>query len=294
VEVHSAAVDSGQGLATVLTQVVRTELGVRNTGPAALTLEDGHVLAGGVPLGPVEAFLEEPVIATRVYRHRPTVPLDEHGQGEIHPFFAFVAERAVVDVDTELGLVRVAQLAVVEDVGRAINPKGLEGQLEGGAAIGLGLGLALMEQLQLQDGSIRNPSFTDYLLPTILDVPPIVTELVEHPEPSSPYGAKGVGEIATIAATPALVNALRAATARALNRVPVRPDDLIGIAPPLRSDGQPPSPAVPGPRPILAYHGRGGGQVDCSHPNGHSPRRDGENANSHVRSYRKRTMKGRG
>src|SRR5206468_2905953 len=98
-------------------------------------------------------------------------------------------------------------------------------QIEGGIA--QGLGLAVMEEVQLRDGHVRNGSFTDYLLPTTLDMPPVVTELIEHPHPDAPYGAKGVGEPPTISSTPAIVAAIRAATGRDLRRVPVRPDDIV-------------------------------------------------------------------
>jgi CO/xanthine dehydrogenase Mo-binding subunit len=133
----------------------------------------------------------------------------------------------VVEVDTELGLVRVVQLAVSQDVGRALNPQSVHGQIEGGSA--QGLGLALMEEIELKDGKIRNASFTDYLLPTILDMPPVVSDLVEEPEPGLPYGAKGVGEPSTVIVPAAIVAALRAATGRELPRAPVKPDDLVGL-----------------------------------------------------------------
>jgi len=84
-----------------------------------------------------------------------------------------------------------------------------------------------MEELQLRDGQIRNASFTDYLLPTMLDMPPVVCDIVEHPHRDAPFGAKGVGEPPTISSTPAIVAAIRAATGRELNRVPVRPDDIV-------------------------------------------------------------------
>jgi len=153
-----------------------------------------------------------------------------------------------VEVDDELGLVRVVQIAAAQDVGRALNPQGVYGQIEGGTA--QGLGLALMEEIQLADGRIRNASFTDYLIPTILDMPPVVSELIEDPEPGVPYGAKGVGEHSTIVSTAAIVAALRQATGRELNRVPVRPDDLTGLTGPVRSPGPPPSPDVPYPQPV--------------------------------------------
>jgi xanthine dehydrogenase D subunit len=224
-------------------------------------LEDGQVFAGEVRVGAIEEFLSEPIERTRTYHHRPTQPLDARGQGDVHVAFGFAAERAVVEVDVELGLVRVVQIAAAQDVGRALNPQGVEGQIEGGTA--MGLGFALMEEIQVKDGLIRNASFTDYLIPTILDMPPVVSTLIEEPEPGVPYGAKGVGEMSTIVATPAIVAALRDATGRELNRVPVRPDDLVGLSGPARpSGGPPPVPDVPGPEPVPHYHGLSAGQQE--------------------------------
>ena len=227
-----------------------------STDPATeLNLDAGHVFAGESSLGPIEDYLGEPIEATRVFHHRPTQPMDDRGQGEVHVSFAFAAERAVVEVDEDLGLVRVIQIAAAQDVGNALNPKSVEGQIEGGTA--QGLGLALMEELQVADGFIRNASFTDYLIPTILDMPPVVTVLVQEPEPGVPYGAKGVGEASTIVAAAAVAAALRNATGRELNRIPVKPDDLVGLAGPPTSSGSPPAPDVPGPRPVIEYLERG-------------------------------------
>ena len=168
-----------------------------------------------------DAVIEE----TREYRPRKTHHLDaETGQSDAHMQFAFAAHRAVVDVDIELGLVKVVELATAQDVGKAINPLAVQGQLEGGAA--QGLGLAVMEEIQVKDGVIRNASFTDYLLPTILDMPPLRMDILELGDPNSPYGLKGVGEPPTISSGPAIVAAIRAATGREINRVPVRPHDL--------------------------------------------------------------------
>ena len=133
--------------------------------------------------------------------------------------------RVVAEVDVELGLTRVVWIGTAQDVGAALNPLAVEGQIEGGIA--QGLGLALMEEIQVRDGKIVNASFTDYLLPTTLDMPPVEIELVEVPEPDAPYGVKGVGEPPTVVSTSAVVAALRAATGRALTRVPVRPDDIV-------------------------------------------------------------------
>ena len=132
--------------------------------------------------------------------------------------------RVVAEVDVELGLTRVVWIGTAQDVGHAMNRQAVFGQIEGGTV--QGLGLALMEEIQTRDGRIVNASFTDYLLPTALDVPPIVAELVEVPDPEAPYGVKGVGEPPTVVSTAAIVAALRDATDRPLTRVPVRPDDI--------------------------------------------------------------------
>jgi len=171
-----------------------------------------------------EASKGDAIEATVEYHHRPTGELDERGQGNPHTAFAFTAQRAVVDVDVDLGLVKVVQVAAAQDVGRALNPLSVIGQIEGGIA--QGLGLAVMEELILEGGRIRNASFTDYLLPTALDAPEVVVALIEEPDPQAPLGAKGVGEPPCVAATPAIVAAIRDAVGRDLTRVPVRPQDI--------------------------------------------------------------------
>jgi len=158
------------------------------------------------------------------HHHRPTEDLDENGQGNCHVAFAFVAHRAVVDVDVDLGLVKVVQIATAQDVGRVLNPLSAIGQIEGGIA--QGLGLAVMEEIITDNGVVRNPSFTDYLLPTALDAPDVVAVMIEEPEPMAPLGAKGIGEPPCVSVTPAIVAAIRAATGKDLDRVPVRPQDI--------------------------------------------------------------------
>ena len=127
--------------------------------------------------------------------------------------------RRAVEVDVDLGLVRVCWVGVAQDVGKALNPTTLEGQIEGGVV--QGLGLAVMEEVITVDGVIQNGSFTDYLIPTILDVPPIDIALLEIPHPEAPYGLKGVGEAPAIVATAAIAAAIRDATGLALTRVPI-------------------------------------------------------------------------
>ncbi|MHB8589417.1 MAG: xanthine dehydrogenase subunit D [Candidatus Dormibacteraceae bacterium] len=193
----------------------------------ALLEHDAVVSSEGKVIVTIATLLGDEVIEeTREFRPRRTHPLDsDTGQANAHLQYAFAAHRAVVDVDTELGLVKVVELATAQDVGKAINPQAVEGQLEGGAA--QGLGLAVMEEIQVKDGVIRNASFTDYLIPTILDMPPLRMDILELGDPYSPYGLKGVGEPPTISSGPAIVAAIRAATGRPITRVPVRPHDIV-------------------------------------------------------------------
>jgi CO/xanthine dehydrogenase Mo-binding subunit len=270
--VKTAAAEVGQGLVTVLQQIVRTELGVEEVsiepadtlvgdagsssasrqtwmtggavkraaemvreevlaraGPLCGGIGAGFVLDDeGAPLAPLAVVLEEPIEREFEHHHRPTTALDEDGQGAAHVSFMFVAQRAVVDVDPEAGLCRVAQVATAQDVGLAINPLQVHGQIEG--AVAQGVGLATMEEIQLHGGLIQNASFTDYLLPTALDMPAVESVLVEEAEPEAPYGLKGVGEPPVVASPAAIAAALRSATGRELGRIPVRPDDLAGLS----------------------------------------------------------------
>lgn len=201
--------------------VGRTVPDLRLAGGAVVSDDEGIA----IPLADVLG--EEAVEETLEWRHRPTEAIDpETGQGFAHVQYAFSAHRAVVDVDTELGLVKVVEMACTQDVGKAINPQAVIGQIQGGTA--QGLGLAVMEEILIKDGKVRNPSFTDYLIPTILDMPPMRIEVLEYPDPHAPYGLRGVGEPPNISSGPAVLAAIRAATGLPLSRVPVRPEHLTG------------------------------------------------------------------
>jgi xanthine dehydrogenase D subunit len=194
--------------------------------PFRLTIDGRDVVdtAGTLRVPVVEASAGLELSETFEHHHRPTEELDEFGQGNCHTAFAFVAHRAVVDVDPELGLVKVVQIATAQDVGRALNPLSVLGQIEGGIA--QGVGLAVMEEIVQIDGRVRNANFTDYLLPTMLDMPDVVATLIEEPDPMAPMGAKGVGEPPCISSTPAVVAAIRDAIGKDLTRTPVRPSDI--------------------------------------------------------------------
>jgi CO/xanthine dehydrogenase Mo-binding subunit len=248
-EIHCAAAEVGQGVTNVLLQVAREELGsddvvlashttatVGSAGSASASRMTW--MAAGAVQAACRAAIEErnakggaEVDVEREYRHPRTYPLDpETGQttGErSHVAFACAAMRVVAEVDVDLGLTRIVWIGTAQDVGRAVNPKAVEGQIEGGTA--QGIGLALMEEIQTKGGLITNASFTDYLIPTALDMPPVESVLVEDPEPDAPYGVKGVGEPPTVVSTAAVLSALRDATGHALTRVPVKPDELAGL-----------------------------------------------------------------
>jgi CO/xanthine dehydrogenase Mo-binding subunit len=150
-----------------------------------------------------------------------TTPLDGDGQGIPYETYGFGAQIAVVDVDMELGTTVVRRMVAAHDVGRAINPMLVEGQIHGGIA--QGLGFALMEEYRAG----RTDNLHDYLIPTFGDIPPIETILVEDPEPAGPFGAKGVGEPALIPTAPAILGAIRHATGARIDEVPATPDRVL-------------------------------------------------------------------
>ena len=148
----------------------------------------------------------------------PTQPLDENGQGTPYAVFGFGAHLAEIEVDTELGTVRVLKITAAHDVGRAINPTLIEGQIEGGVA--QGLGMALMEEFFPGKGE----NLHDYLIPSAGDIPPVESILIEEPSPVGPYGAKGIGEQAVIPTAPAILNALHDAVGIRIRKIPATPD----------------------------------------------------------------------
>ncbi|MBL8381818.1 MAG: molybdopterin-dependent oxidoreductase [Burkholderiales bacterium] len=198
--------------------------------PAAALELDGTTLVGreaGVvrrlEIGALATDARGDVASGRGTFNPPTVPLDADGQGVPYATYGFAAQIAEVEVDVELGTVRVLHVHAAHDVGRAINPTLVEGQIHGGIA--QGLGLALMEEYV----SGRTDNLHDYLIPTAGDIPPITTFIVEDPEPIAPYGAKGVGEPALIATAPAIFGAIRHATGVRVDTAPCTPDRLLRL-----------------------------------------------------------------
>jgi CO/xanthine dehydrogenase Mo-binding subunit len=271
-----AAVDSGQGFATLARQIVQSVLGVSEVyiapvdsdqsaaGPAArsrhtwvsggaveraalmvrhqmlqpiaadfgmsvelLTISEGKITSYdgvlGMPVG--EALEGRELWATAQCRPHPTEPLDpETGQGDAFVSIAFCAMRAVVDVDIELGAVRVVDVTVAQEVGRALNPRQIEDRIEG--AVAQGVGLALLENLRTEGGVPVNASLTGYRLPTALDTPDVrIAALLEERDVVAPFGAKAVSAVPAVVAPAAVAAAVRAATGLPVGRLPILPED---------------------------------------------------------------------
>ena len=205
----------------------RKILALANVGEsAALTLEgatlvirDGDVRRR-VDLGALAADGSGTVLEGRGAYDPPTTALDADGQGVPYATYGFAAQMAEVEVDVVLGTTKVLRMVAAHDVGRAVNPTLVEGQIHGGIA--QGLGFALMEEFIPG----RTENLHDYLIPTVGDMPEIDIRLIEDPEPEGPFGAKGVGEPALVATAPAILSAIRHATGVSLREVPVLPHRL--------------------------------------------------------------------
>lgn len=147
------------------------------------------------------------------------------GAGSPYATYAFATQVAEVEVDVETGKVEVLRVVAAHDVGRAVNPLLVEGQIEGGTV--MGLGYALLEEVNLAGGRITNANFADYLLPTVVDVPEIYPIIVEDYEPSGPFGAKGVGEPALIPTAAAIANAVYDAIGVRIYSLPITPEKVL-------------------------------------------------------------------
>ncbi|MES0883933.1 molybdopterin-dependent oxidoreductase [Roseibium sp. SCP14] len=193
---------------------------------AAITIGDGviEITEAGeshlIELSRLEPDAEGYVLRSEETYDPPTKPLDENGQGVPYAQFGYAAHLAVVEIDIRLGTARVVKFVAAHDVGRAINPMLVEGQVQGGIA--QGLGMALMEEYLPG----RTENLHDYLIPTIGDIPPIETHIIEQPDAHGPYGAKGLGEHVLIPTAPAILNAITHAAGVRVRSVPVTPARL--------------------------------------------------------------------
>ncbi len=244
--VYCAAADVGQGVHTVLAQVAADALGlpyerVRVIASDTATMQNSGsasasrltYLAGNAVRGAATAALaawrneERPAVGEHVYLAPKTTPLDpQTGYGMPNFAYGYAAEAAEVAVDTETGQVRVTRFVCADDVGRAINPQGVIGQMQGGAV--QALGYALMEDFQMADGQVLTDRLSTYLIPTALDIPDrFDARIVEVPDPRGPYGARGMGEMPYLPAAPAIANALHDATGIRFDEFPFTPQRVL-------------------------------------------------------------------
>jgi CO/xanthine dehydrogenase Mo-binding subunit len=148
----------------------------------------------------------------------------ETGQGDAYSAYAYASQLAEVEVDTETGKVDVLRIVSATDAGKAINPSSVEGQIEGGAVMGIGYGLT--EEIKVEKGYLKTGSLGEYMIPTSLDVPRIDPHIIEVPVSRGPYGAKGVGEPALIPTTPAILNAIADAVDVRVTELPANLENL--------------------------------------------------------------------
>jgi 4-hydroxybenzoyl-CoA reductase alpha subunit len=165
------------------------------------------------------------VILARGWYEPPTERQDKEFRGNISAAYGFATQAAEVEVDTETGEVTVLKIAAAHDVGRAINPMAVEGQIEGGVSMGLGYGVS--EELVLEKGRMLNPNFADYALPTALDIPPIDPIIVETVDPEGPFGAKGMAEPANNPTAPAIANAVYDAVGVRIKDLPIMAEKVL-------------------------------------------------------------------
>ncbi|MFV2051656.1 molybdopterin-dependent oxidoreductase [Aliiroseovarius sp. YM-037] len=217
----SAALLSGTALrADILALCNASDAAVLHIEGGVIRVEDGGQ-SHAIDLGRLEANGEGYVLTSQETYDPPTEPLDADGQGVPYAQFGYAAHLAVVEVDTALGTVKATRFVAAHDVGQAINPLLVEGQVHGGIA--QGLGMALMEEYLPG----RTENLHDYLIPTIGDVPPIDTIIIEEPDAHGPYGAKGLGEHVLIPTAPAILNGIYNACGARVRQVPASPERVL-------------------------------------------------------------------
>jgi xanthine dehydrogenase molybdenum-binding subunit len=215
--------------ARTLRQAITTTLAERfDQPPESIRFIEGLAQVDGksIPLGEVVGIMRAEGREPRAlyeYWAPTTDPLGEGG--DMHFAYSFAAQAAEVEVNTNTGEVRVLRVIAANDVGKAINPLGLEGQMEGGVM--MGLGNALTEEFIVEDGQVFTDRMARYRVPSIIFTPEITTIVVEHPTEGGPYGAKGVGEIVSIPTTPAITNAVYNAVGVRIDRLPVDQAEII-------------------------------------------------------------------
>jgi CO/xanthine dehydrogenase Mo-binding subunit len=197
-----------------------------------LSIAEGRITSydGVLSTTVAETLGDKELWATAQCRPHPTEPLDDTGQGDAFVGLAFAAVRAVVDVDIELGSVRVVEMSIAQDVGRVLNPRQLAARIEAGVT--QGVGAALTENLRTSRGVVRRPDLTGYALPTALDAPDVrIVKLVEERDVVAPFGAKSASAVPVVTSAAAVAAAVRAATGRPVNRLPIRPQTAVAMPP---------------------------------------------------------------
>jgi xanthine dehydrogenase molybdenum-binding subunit len=206
-----------------------------NVGPEALDLRAGHVVQAddGIVVVKLDRLLrsmhfagaDAELVMTTDYYEPPSEPEDADHKGDMSAAYAHAAYVAEIEVDTWTGGVRIDKITVAQDVGRVINALGLEGQIEGGIA--MGIGYAVSEDLVIEDGIVINPSFRDYKLVTAPEMPDVEFHFVENDNENGPYGAKGISELPAIVTAPAIANAVYNAIGIRFNDPPLTPEKIV-------------------------------------------------------------------
>ncbi len=246
VVVHHAGADCGQGAHTVMAQMAAEAVGVPlekvrlvvsdtahtdnsgSTSASRMTFMAGNAIRGAASLALKKWEAEErPAIATFQYRPPPTTPYDpETGKSEPNFAYGYVAQAVTVEVDTETGHVRLLRVVCADDVGKAINPQQVQGQIEG--AVVQAAGYVTMEDFRQQGGYVQTNQLSTYLIPTVLDIPERVESvIVEHPDPLGPWGARGMGEMPFLPVAPAVIAAVHDALGIWFDDFPLTPERVI-------------------------------------------------------------------
>ena len=246
VVVHHAGAEVGQGTHTVMAQMAAQALGVpleiveMVVSDTAKTDDSGSVsasrmtfMAGNSIKGACEKALERwqaedrPAIATYQYRPPPTTPYDpQTGKSEPNFSYGYVAQAVTVEVDTETGHIRILDIVTADDVGNAINPQQVQGQIEG--AVVQAAGYTLLENFIQKDGYVETQHLSTYLIPTIQDVPErVISKILEYPDPIGPFGARGMGEMPFLPVAPAVIAAVHDATGVWFHEFPLTPERIL-------------------------------------------------------------------
>jgi CO/xanthine dehydrogenase Mo-binding subunit len=244
--VHHAGADVGQGAHTVMAQIAAETLGLpiekisMIVSDTAYTDDSGSAsasrltfMAGNSIIGACQQAMEKwkaeerPAIGTFLYKPPPTTPLDpQTGKSEPNFAYGYVAQGVTVDVDAETGLINILEVISVNDVGRAVNPMLVQGQIEGG--IVQATGYAILENFIQKDGFVLTPMLSNYLIPTVQDVPESVKSVVlEYPDPIGPYGARGMAEMPFLPLAPAVIAAIHQATGVWFFEFPLTPERIL-------------------------------------------------------------------